>query len=179
MTMCSLIVFCVAIGVGSAPIPFKSGDLAMIDVFVGYLTARDILFSSLILVSVILAIPRILKERLVLIWLVPIVLISAPLVSWIGDDVEIVPMERPQIGILLDEDYINSSVVISGVINESPAVKRVSKKGDVISAIDGNKIGKSGVLDVHKNIDASGDSVEMTIQRNGKELYFEISKNNL
>lgn len=57
----------------------------------------------------------------------------------------------------------------NGIIKDSPAEKAGLKNGDIITAVNGVKIGKAGTLSTLIGEYAAGESVELTILRDGAE----------
>ncbi|MBP3899787.1 PDZ domain-containing protein, partial [Candidatus Saccharibacteria bacterium] len=63
----------------------------------------------------------------------------------------------------------------NGIIKDSPAEKAGLKSGDVITAVDGIKIGKAGSLSTLIGEHAAGDTVELTIIRDGAEQKIKLT----
>lgn len=63
----------------------------------------------------------------------------------------------------------------NGIIKDSPAEKAGLKSGDVITAVDGIKIGKAGSLSTLIGEHAADDTVELTIIRDGAEQKIKLT----
>ena len=63
----------------------------------------------------------------------------------------------------------------NSVIANSPAAKAGIKNGDIITAVNGVKIGKSGTLSSLVGEYAPGDTVQLTLLRDGKEMSVNVT----
>lgn len=177
-TQWSLLAFCVGVGIGSLPVPL--GGVSNIGLFLNYISFKPILFLVFLAISIVLGVPKLFKEKITFFWFIPSLLpfVSLLNVAIFSANTELIaiPSDQPKIGILLDEDYANSTVFISGVNVDSPAESAGLQRGDVIYQINGETIGGSGLYSVHEKIDASDNPVDITIFRSGKRFDFEITK---
>ncbi len=79
-----------------------------------------------------------------------------------------------QNGIMLDDD-IDSGVVIISVSKNSGASKAGLKKGDVILAVNGEKISNAAYLKYELYKCNVGDTIEITYMRNGKTMTSKVT----
>ena len=85
----------------------------------------------------------------------------------------ITPSVQKQYNLPVSEGaYVSSE---NGIIKDSPAEKAGLQNGDVITAVDGVKIGKAGSLSTLIGEHAAGDTVELTIIRNGEEQKIKLT----
>lgn len=72
-------------------------------------------------------------------------------------------------------EYIYSSSSYSAVVKDSPAAKAGLKDKDIITAINGVKIGASGTLSDLIGEYKPGDTVQLTVIREGKEIAVNVT----
>jgi serine protease Do len=68
----------------------------------------------------------------------------------------------------------NDGIVVTQVIEGSPAEKAGLKQGDVIIRIDGKKVGKLGTFRNRIALTPPGTKVELTVVRNGKNKNLDV-----
>lgn len=69
---------------------------------------------------------------------------------------------------------VNYGAYVSGesaIITDSPAAKAGIKEGDIITAVNGYKVGENGTLSSLISEYTVGDKVDLTILRDGKEIF--------
>ncbi len=71
--------------------------------------------------------------------------------------------------------YIYSSRSSSAIIKNSPAEKAGVKDGDIITAISGTEIGKAGSLSSLIGEYMVGDTIQLTILRDGEEIAINVT----
>lgn len=84
----------------------------------------------------------------------------------------------PVVGVHLDRRYNGEGVMVvdgpQGVVEDGPAAAAGVEPGDVITAIDGRPITRVDELVVQIRAKAVGDSVVLTVQRDGRELELRV-----
>jgi C-terminal processing protease CtpA/Prc len=94
-----------------------------------------------------------------------------------------IPGSRGRLGVTVQsmtpelEEYFgakNGGVLVSSVTQDSPAAKAGLKAGDVITAIDGDRVEDSGDL-VRELNDATSDDVTISLLRDRKEMTLKAS----
>jgi serine protease Do len=68
-----------------------------------------------------------------------------------------------------------SGAIVAQVTPDSPAAKAGLKNGDVIRALNGQKIADGSALQVAVSEDAPGTKVQLAIQRDGKEMNVDLT----
>lgn len=71
--------------------------------------------------------------------------------------------------------YIYNSQTSSAIIKNSPAEKAGIKDGDIVSAINGTKIGQAGSLSSLIGEYSVGDTIQLTILRDGEEIGINVT----
>ncbi|MBT8219142.1 MAG: PDZ domain-containing protein [Bacteroidia bacterium] len=111
--------------------------------------------------------------------------------TWISKDGEVIELkemgdnmifiskddmdEKPRLGIMVEDGKDVNGAAIIDLIEDSPAVIAGLKKGDVITAINGQKVfGVTSLLAALEELE-EGDEVEVTYMRNGKEMSKDIA----
>ena len=88
---------------------------------------------------------------------------------------------RPYLGIMVQTQYLENNgqyeyhVVVMSVEDDSPAEKAGMKTGDVILTFNGEEIEQTGDLLSARDKCSPGDTVGMTLLRDGKEIETEIT----
>ena len=65
-------------------------------------------------------------------------------------------------------------VLIAGVQPDSQAEKARLRSGDIVTAVDGERVSSTGQLRSQISIKSIGDKVDLTVIRNGKEKLFKV-----
>ena len=81
------------------------------------------------------------------------------------------------IGVYIGVDPENEKITIISPIEGSPAAKSGIKSGDIILAVDGEQVSSDKLDDVIKKIKGKENTtVDLTVQRNGKQLDFTVKR---
>ena len=72
-------------------------------------------------------------------------------------------------------EYIYNSSLYSAIVKDSPAAKAGLKDKDIVTAINGVKIGTSGTLSDLIGEYKPGDTVQLTVIREGKEIAVNVT----
>ena len=79
--------------------------------------------------------------------------------------------EKIGIGVMAETNYEKNTVKITSVISDSPAERAGIKRGDLIVAVDGERIEDIGAIAIVNNIAGElGSTVEITVLRDGVEI---------
>ena len=71
--------------------------------------------------------------------------------------------------------YLYNSAMYSAVVSDSPAAKAGLKDKDIVSAVNGAKVGLSGSLGSLIGEYKPGDTVQLTVIRDGKETAVNVT----
>ena len=81
------------------------------------------------------------------------------------------------IGVYIGIDPESNNITIISPIEGSPAAKSGIKSGDIILAVDGEQVSSDKLDDVIKKIKGKENTtVDLTVQRNGKQLDFTVKR---